>query len=94
MLLFHTTPQQLQAERQRQRHGAHLRILAYPQEYRRVDLDYPQLIHLPTDPSKLERFIEQHATGGRPRFSDIFSDAEGYLIGAPLPPKVSAAIST
>jgi hypothetical protein len=92
VVIFHATRQQLQAERERQRRGAHLRILAYGQKYHWVDLDYQQLIHLPTDPSKLQRYIEQHATGGGPRFSDIFSYAEGYLRGAPLPPKVSAAM--
>jgi RNA polymerase sigma-70 factor (ECF subfamily) len=92
VLIFHATPQQLQAERQRQRHGAHLRILAYSQKYQWGALDYQHLIHLPTDPSKLQRYIEQHATGGGPRFSDIFSYAENLLTGAPLPPKVSAAM--
>jgi hypothetical protein len=54
--------------------------------------DYEQLIRLPTDPTKLQRVIEQHATGGGPRFSNIFSYAEGLLAGAPLPPNVSAAL--
>ena len=92
VLIFHATPQQLNAERQTQSHGAHLRILSYGQPYRWADLDYRQLISLPTDPSKLERFIEQHASGGGPRFSDIFSIMQNYLDGAPLPPKVSAAM--
>lgn len=96
VLIFDATPGQFQAERLRQRNGAHLKILAYPQKYRWVDLDYEQLIHLPTDASGLQRFIERHATGGGPRFSDIFSYAEALLGGggsggAPLPPKVTAA---
>jgi hypothetical protein len=93
VLIFHATAEQLNAERQRQRHGAHLRILAYPQKYIwGAGADYQQLIHLPTDPSKLQRYIEQHATGGGPRFSDIFSLSQNLLNGAPLPPKVSAAM--
>lgn len=93
VLIFHATRQQLQAERKRQRAGAHLRILAYSQKYRwGPGPDYQQLIHLPTDPAELQRYIEQHATGGGPRFSDIFSYAENLLTGAPLPPKVTAAV--
>jgi len=92
VLIFHATPEQLQAERQRQRHGAHLRILAYSQKYAVPELDYQQVIHLPTDPSKLERYIEQHATGGGARFSPTFGYAESLLTGMPLPPKISAAM--
>jgi RNA polymerase sigma factor (sigma-70 family) len=92
VLIFHATPQQLRAERERQRHGAHLHILAYPQKYRWLNLDYQQLIQLPTDPSVLEQYIERTATGGGPRFAHIFSSVEGYLTGAALPPKVSAAM--
>lgn len=93
VLINHATRQQLQAERERQRHGAHLRILAYPQKYQwGPSPDYEHLIQLPTTPSKLQQYIEQHATGGGPRFSDIFSYAESLLLGAPLPPKVSAAM--
>lgn len=92
VLIFHATPKQLQGERQRQRDGAHLRILAYSQKYAAPELAYQQVIHLPTDPSKLERYIEQHATGEGPRFSHIFSYAESLLTGMPLPPKISAAM--
>ncbi len=92
VLVFHATRRQLAAERKRQRHGAHLRILAYRQRYHLVDLTYQQLIRMPTDPGRLERFIERHATGGGPRFSDIFGYVEGILPGAPLPPAVSAAM--
>lgn len=92
ILIFHATPQQLKAEHQQPRHGAHLRILAYPQKYTVPQLDYQQVIHLPTDPSRLERYIEQHATGGGPRFSDILSYADNLLTGMPLPPKLSAAM--
>jgi hypothetical protein len=95
--IFHATAQQLKGERHRQRSGAHLRILAYSQKFRWGDLDYEQLIHLPTDPAKLLRYIEHHAVGGGPRFSDIFSYAQtllgaGGTGGSPLPPKVSAAM--
>lgn len=97
VLIFHATAQQLETEGQRERTGAHLRILAYAQKFRWVNLDYQQLIQLPTDPSTLLQYIEQHATGGGPRFSDIFSYAQALLGGggtggAPLPPKVSAAM--
>lgn len=93
VLINHATRQQLQAERNRERHGAHLHILAYPQKYQwGSSPDYQHLIHLPTTPSKLQQYIEQHATGGGPRSSNIFSYAEGLLLGAPLPPKVSAAM--
>jgi hypothetical protein len=91
VLILHATPAQLQAERERQRRGAHLRILSYRQQYG-GNLNYQQMIHLPTDPASLERFIEQHARGDGPRFSDIFSYAENLLLQWPLPPKVSAAL--
>jgi hypothetical protein len=54
-------------------------------------VDYQQLIHLPTDPGRLQSWIERNATGGGPRFSDIFGFAESLLVGAPLPPTVGAA---
>lgn len=97
VLIFHATHQQLEAERARQQREAHLHILAYSQKFRWVDLDYQQLIRLPTDPALLLRYIEQNAIGGGRRFSDIFSYAEALLGGggnggAPLPPKVSAAM--
>lgn len=97
VLMFHATRHQLQAERERQQRGAHRRVLAYSQKFRWVDLDYQQLIHLPTDPTRLQSYIEQHAIGGGPRFSAIVGYAEGLLGadgtgGAPLPPKVSAAM--
>lgn len=93
VLMFHATPQQLRTERQRQLHGRHLRILAYPQKYRWVDLDYQQLIHLPSDPAQLQRLIERHASGGGPRFSQLFGYVEGLLMWAPpVRPTVSAAI--
>lgn len=97
VLLFHATARELHAEQQRQQRGAHLRILAYSQRFRWVDLDYDHLTRLPSDPTALQRYIEEHAIGGGPRFSDVFSYAEALLGGAgaggaPLPPKVSAAM--
>lgn len=93
VLLFHATAQQLRAERERQRHGRHLRILAYSQKYHWVDLDYQQLLHLPSEVAALQRFIEHHATGGGPRFSDIFGYVEGVLLGSPpVSPRVTAGL--
>ena len=97
VLLFGATTRDAIAEQQIQRRGPHLKVMAYGQPYSwggPTPLDYKQLIHLPTDPRKLERWIEQQApfVGGPARDGRIFSVAEALISQAPLPPQLSAAL--
>ena len=92
VLLFHPSSQQIQAERELQNDGSHLQVLAYSQPYRWVDLDYQQLVHLPTNPAALRRWIERHAIGSGSH-DDKVANYTGALLqqAAPLPPQLSAA---
>ena len=99
VLLFHQPQREILAEQRRQRHGSHLRVMAYSQRYYwGAGPDYQQLINLPTDPAKLRRWIERHAINpGSTCASGVsdchtFSFVESLLIGGPLPPKLSAAL--
>ena len=70
--------------------------MAYGQSYSwgaATPLTYQQLIHLPTDPVKLTRWIERQARliGGS-HDGRIFSIAQALASEAPLPPKLSAAL--
>jgi hypothetical protein len=99
VLLFHQPPSTVLAEKRRQRLGSHLGVMAYGQPYYwGAGPTYQQLIHLPTDPAKLRRWIERKAVNPHstcsPGVSDCntFSFVEALLVAGPLPPKVSAAL--
>lgn len=99
VLLFHQPRRAILAEQRRQQLGSHLRVMAYSQHYYwGAGPDYQQLIHLPTDPAKLRRWIERNAINPgstcAPGVSDchIFSYVEALVVGGPLPPKLSAAL--
>jgi hypothetical protein len=85
------------AEQRRQRDGSRLPVMAYRRPYRwgaETPLDYRQLLHLPTDPRRLRRWIEREARhgGSTTRSSRIYSTAEALVTRSPLPPPLSAAL--
>jgi len=99
VLLFHQSWGELQSEQRRQRLGSHLRVMAYSQPYYwGAGPAYGELIHLPTDPAKLRRWVVRNAINPGSTCAsgasdcNIFSFAEALLAGGPLPPKLSAAL--
>jgi hypothetical protein len=99
VILLHQPRDAILSEHRRQIMGSHLEVMAYPQPYYwGAGPDYQQLIHLPTDPAKLRRWIERHAINPgstcAPGVSNcqIFSFVESLLTGGPLPPKLSSAL--
>jgi hypothetical protein len=99
VLLFHQPASAVRAEQRRQRLGPHLRVMAYGQRYFwGPGPAYPQLIRLPTNPSKLRRWIERQAVNPHSTCAanaaecNTFGFVEGLLSGGPLPPKLSAAL--
>ena len=99
VLLFHQPRSAVLAEKRWQRLGSRLRVMAYGQPYYwGAGPDYQQLIHLPTDPAKLRRWIERKAVNPHSTCAPVVSDCntfsfvESLLVAGPLPPKVSAAL--
>jgi hypothetical protein len=99
VLLFHQPRAAILAEQRRQRRETHLHVMAYGQRYHwGAGPDYRQLIHLPADPIKLRRWIEDKGVNPGSTCAsgaadcNVFGFVESLLSGGPLPPKLSAAL--
>jgi hypothetical protein len=98
VLLFHATPGQRFAERRRQRAGARLPVMAYRQPYywgAGTPVTYQQLLHVPTDPVGLRRWIERQVKPGgsaAARNGRVYSAVEALVSRSPLPPRLSAGL--
>ncbi len=99
VLLVHQPRGAILSEQQRQRVGSHLSVMSSGQRYYWAPgADYTQLVRLPTDPSKLRRWIERQAINPGSTCAtgvldcQTFSFVEALVAGGPLPPKLSAAL--
>jgi len=99
VLLSHQPRRKVLAEQRRQRLGSHLRVMAdrWPYSWW-PGADYQQLIHMPTNPADLRRWIERNAIDPGSTCADggsdcnLFTFVEALLTAGPLPPRLSAAL--